>query len=208
MCSALEANGWLADVSAILTGYLPTPEHVGVAADVVARVRKAATGSRVVVDPVMGDAPKGLYIPEDAARALRDRLLPMADDLTPNAFELGWLTGRPVDDPDALAQAAETLLSGTKAARVLATSAPISDAETGVLEVSRDRRALYPTPRREGVPHGPGDVFAALLASRLEVAVALGMLDRLIEESLGAEHLRIARTAALWTKAPRIPPAP
>ncbi len=29
MVDALEANGWLADTAAVITGYLPSPAHVG-----------------------------------------------------------------------------------------------------------------------------------------------------------------------------------
>ncbi|MGC9419866.1 MAG: bifunctional hydroxymethylpyrimidine kinase/phosphomethylpyrimidine kinase, partial [Rhodovulum sp.] len=99
MIEALAGNGWLAGVDAVLTGYLPTPAHVDLAAGLIERLRTGDVRPRVVVDPVLGDDPDGRYIAADAARALRDRLVPLADILTPNRFELGWLTGLRAVDP-------------------------------------------------------------------------------------------------------------
>ena len=78
MLGALEANGWLGDIDAVLTGYLPSVEHVRFAADAVAAVTQANPRAIVLVDPILGDDPKGLYIDVTAAAAIRDTLLPAA----------------------------------------------------------------------------------------------------------------------------------
>lgn len=191
MLDALDANGWLRDVDACLTGYLPSPDHVDVAAHVIDRL----DGARIVVDPVLGDTPKGLYIPEEAARAVRDHLVPKADILTPNAFELGWLTGAPVTDL-AEARAAIRLLPQ----RVILTSAPVDAGTLGVLDGAR----LFPTAELDDVPHGVGDVFSALVATGLQTGRAVGMLSALIKASVGADHLRIAQSD--WESAEAISP--
>ncbi|MBV8151699.1 MAG: bifunctional hydroxymethylpyrimidine kinase/phosphomethylpyrimidine kinase [Candidatus Eremiobacteraeota bacterium] len=41
----------------------------------------------VVLDPVIGDATRGLYVSEDTANAIRRDLVPRAQIITPNAFE-------------------------------------------------------------------------------------------------------------------------
>ena len=46
----------------------------------------------VCVDPILGDAGR-LYVAQETAEAIRDRLIPLADVATPNLFELTWLTG-------------------------------------------------------------------------------------------------------------------
>lgn len=200
MLQALDANGWLADHDALLVGYLPTAEHVALAERLVARLRRP----RVVLDPILGDLPKGLYIAETAARAIRDRLVPLADILTPNAFELGWLTGtRPATRAEA--EAAATALRAHKGANILVTSPPLGPGETGLLAVTARGARPYPTPQRKGVPHGTGDVFAALIAAGLSPEAALGHLDALIAESLGAPHLKIVEAAPRWTSAPPCP---
>ena len=199
LADGLAANGWLSGHDALLVGYLPSAGHVAFAAQLARRARPG----RVVVDPILGDAPAGLYLPRDAADAIRDRLLPVADILTPNAFELGWLTGRPVTTPAEIAGAAGAIAGP---GRVLVTSVPGAPGETGVMEVPGAR--LWRMPWRDGVPHGPGDVFAALVAAGHDVSAALGRLQALVEASLGADHLRIAERAADWTVAPPLAPVP
>ncbi len=120
MLDALEANGWLADTAAVITGYLPSPAHVAEARSAVERVRRANPGALYLCDPVFGDEPEGLYLSEATASAIRDELLPLASLATPNRFELSWLAGLPVGDPPEARQAAWALGVPT----VLATSIP------------------------------------------------------------------------------------
>ena len=47
-------------------------------------------------DPVIGDVGRGVYVAPGVGEFFRDRALPQATILTPNAFELEWLTGLPV----------------------------------------------------------------------------------------------------------------
>ena len=67
MVDALEANGWLADTAAVITGYLPSPAHVTEARSAVERVRRANPGALYLCDPVFGDEPEGLYLSEATA---------------------------------------------------------------------------------------------------------------------------------------------
>lgn len=201
MIDALADNGWLTDQDALLLGYLPTPGHVTLAANLAARFRGVL---RVVMDPVLGDLPKGLYVAQEAAEALRDRVLPLADVLTPNLFELGWLAGAPLTTLAEARAAAETLLD--PAQEVLVTSAPVGPGATGVLRITPDRAQVFPAPLRKGVPHGVGDVFSALIAAGLPGGAALGHLSALIDASLHAPHLRIAESAPHWTRATPLTP--
>lgn len=205
MVDALDKNQMGSQVDVILTGYLPSAEHVDLAAELIDRFRGPTT--RVIVDPVLGDSPKGLYIAQEAAEALRDQLVPKADVLTPNAFELSWLTGRDAGTvPDAIT-AARTL----GATEVLVTSAPFDRDQTGVLHVTPDDAQAVKAPRApqgRTVPHGVGDVFSALIAAGLPTGHALGHLHALIAQSLDAQHLRIAEAAPHWTKANPIPAQP
>ena len=99
MLDALEANGWLGDTAAVISGYLPSPEHVAAARSAVERVRRGNSAALYVCDPVFGDEPEGIYLSEATASAIRDELLPLASLATPNRFELSWLAGLPVGDP-------------------------------------------------------------------------------------------------------------
>jgi len=194
MVDALEANGWLAGHDTLLTGYLPRAEHVGFAVKLAERMRGANPSLRLVVDPVLGDHPKGLYLDAGAAEAVRAGLAPLADVLTPNLFELEWLTRMPVGTLDEAEAAARAL-----AVTVHVTSPPFGDGETGVLSVSPAGVLALRTPRIEGVPQGTGDVFSGLIAAGLPVGHAMAHLEALVRASAGHPHLRIA--AAGWTGA-------
>lgn len=197
MLAALEANGWLASHDAVLVGYMPSIGHVEVAADLITRVRAAAPGARVVADPILGDHPKGLYVPQEVAVAVRDGLVPLADVITPNLFELGWLTGRYCADLHGAREAARRLAVPV----VHVTSPPLGPEETGLLSVEGEAAEAYRTGRVPDVPHGTGDVFAALIAAGLPAGQALGHVAALAKASRGWAHLAIVEGAAGWTKA-------
>ena len=203
MIDAIEANGWLAGHAAFLTGYLPTDAHVRLACNLVGRLAHVGPPPRIIVDPILGDEPKGLYLGEDAALAIRDLLVPLAHVLTPNRFELGWLARRPVGTLAELAAAA-TALAGGRQQEILVTSPPTPGGDTGVLSVGPEGRMLYRAACLPNVPHGTGDVFSALIAAGLGVDAALGLLQALVEASAGAPHLAIVEAAERWKGAAAI----
>ena len=203
MIDALDANGLLDGHDALLTGYLPSAAHVALACDIVDRLARRGPRPKVVVDPILGDDPKGLYLAEEAALAVRDSLLPLADIMTPNCFELGWLTGRSVATLAEVRAAAASLTRGSQRA-VLVTSPPISDGHSGVFAVGANEEALFRTPRIADVPNGAGDAFSAMIAAGLSVGAALGHLQALVEASSGADRLAIVSAADRWTRAPAI----
>ena len=107
MLDALEANGWLADTAAVITGYLPSPAHVATARLAVERVRRANPRRGLPVrSGVRRRAGRALSRPRPRPAAIRDQLLPLASHATPNRFELSWLAGLPVGDATEARQAA------------------------------------------------------------------------------------------------------
>ena len=205
MLDAISSNGWLVGVDAFLGGYMPSAHHVEVARQAIGQLRDQSPAARIVCDPVLGDDPNGLYVAREAAEAVRDRLVPLADALTPNRFELTWLTGRSIDTIDDAKLAAQTLAEQRPGRRVLVTSPPISVEETGVLEVSADEARLYRTRRHKLRPNGAGDVFSALIGAGLSTGAALGHLQALIDASIGAPHLAIADGVGAWRDAVPVP---
>ena len=207
MLDALEANGWTRDIDAVLTGYMPTEAHVELAAEIVGRVRAARSTAKVVVDPILGDTPKGLYLPEAVAARIGERLIPLADVITPNLFELSWLSGVEIDATETAIAAAHLLLRKAAIDEILVTSVPVSASETGVLAVAPQNTHLWAAPTRPSAPKGIGDVFSALVAADLPIGAIVGHLLSLIDASQGAAHLRIAEAASRWTTAPPVPAA-
>lgn len=200
MTDAIAANGWLGDFSAVLVGYMPSVAHVDCAARLVARLRAASDTVDVVIDPILGDLPKGLYVAEDVARAVRDRLLPLADVATPNLFELRWLTGLACDSLSQTQRAARALGVAT----VHVTSAPVAEGMTGVLSVCAESTRLFAVPRVPDVPHGMGDAFAAMITARIAPDKAMGSLQSLARASQGKGHLEIVAAATDWVSAPAV----
>lgn len=166
MLDALAANGWLDGVDAVLTGYLPTAEHVAFAASCVTRIKTARGVHRVtyLCDPVLGDDPTGLYIGQAAADAIRDQLIPIADIATPNRFELSYLNSKDVQID--VRSAAQALTHHLAYPATFSTSIP-SDMPGETLNVLYDfgQQSLTRVAVRPDAPHGTGDLFSALLLS-------------------------------------------
>jgi pyridoxine kinase len=72
----------------IVVGYLPRPQHV----EVVVSLLRDYKGI-VLLDPVIGDYQKGLFVTQETARAIKETLVPLAQIVTPNRFEAEVLIG-------------------------------------------------------------------------------------------------------------------
>lgn len=197
MLDAIDANGWLGEIDAVLTGYLPSVMHVEFARAAVDRVRAANSRAVHVCDPVLGDHPKGLYIDADAARAIGDRLVPAADAVKLNRFELGWLTGRDItcaqSATDALAQC------GWRLAVVSSLIAEREGEIENALVIAGRLASRVCVERRPNVPNGTGDLLSALyLGHRIGGAAveasfvrAIDGLRIAVDSSIGAGELNL-----------------
>ncbi len=195
MLGDIEADALFGMVDLIITGHFSDPEQVEIAAGVIERVRHAdrndavaATGRPlVIVDPILGDAPKGLYVKYEVAEQVEKRLVPLADWITPNLWELGFLTDRTVETAAQARDAARAL--GRPA---LITSAPAGPGEIGLLYVDADEALLFAHPRLESAPNGTGDLVTASFGAGL----VEGLKPRVAAE-------RAARAARMAVEAAR-----
>lgn len=163
LVEGLAARGVLERCDAVLSGYLGDPATGSVVEDAVARVRAANPRTLYCCDPVIGEVGRGAYVRAGIRETFRDRLVPLADIVTPNPFELELLSGiAPVDLP-AARDAARTLL-GRGPALVVATGLQLREApgQLAVLAATRDEAWLVRHPRRVVRVWGTGDAFAAL----------------------------------------------
>jgi pyridoxine kinase len=208
MLEALEHNGWLDEIDAIITGYLPSPGHVRVAADII-RLLKAQRSIAYLCDPVLGDDAKGLYLDQPAALALRDELIAMADIATPNRFELGWLAGEDVQTIAAVQVAASALSVKT----VIVTSAAQQDGRISTLMVHPEGNYVCDTAWQPDVPHGTGDFFAALVlgywlnseSAPMALGRAAAAVDVAIAASAGRNELELSASQEAWAHAAPLP---
>ena len=155
------AQAGLADVDVMICGYFASPGQVGAATRAVAAVRQASPAARILVDPIMGDQETGLYVSEPMAAAIAGNLVPLADILAPNAWELARLAGRTVVDL-ASAHAAAKALGPT----VVVSSVPLGE-EIGVLLAEPSGTLLARHARLGAAPRGTGDLLSAIFAGGL-----------------------------------------
>ncbi len=161
MLEAIEAQGRFADLAAVITGHFSTPEQVKVAALALDVVRAANPDAGLVVDPIMGDDGKGLYVSEAVAAALVAELLPRADLIAPNAWELSRLSGCEVTDPASAAFAARIVRKPTLVSSIQ------QGGQVGVVYADAAGATAALHPRSDRAPNGTGDLITALFTAGL-----------------------------------------
>lgn len=102
-------RGVLGDVDALLCGYLGTPEVGKVIVDSYNLVKEHNPRALFCADPVMGDIDRGFYARPGIPEFWRDHVVSHADIMTPNLFELQFLTGRPTSTLEEVVAAAREL---------------------------------------------------------------------------------------------------
>jgi len=165
--TGIEERGVFGQVDAVLSGYQGGEGIGDVIIDAVARVKAANPKAVYSCDPVMGNAKSGCFVAPAIPDLLRDRVVPVADIITPNQFELGYLTGT---EPDTLESTLESVDLARKMgpATVLVTSVERPDREDGTIEMLAvdDHGAwIVQTPFLPMKANGSGDVTAALFTA-------------------------------------------
>ena len=156
--------GVLDSVDAVLSGYLGDVGTADVVLDAVARVKAANPSALYCCDPVMGDLDRGFFVTDGIPEHFRDVVAPRADVLTPNAFELGHLTGLPVGSV-AEAVTAARAIEGPRV--VLVTSVAASPETVSTVAVTSDGAWSVSTPLLPATFAGAGDLTAALFLAHL-----------------------------------------
>ena len=169
----IEERGVLDRVGAVLSGYQGDIGVGEVILDTVATVRRHSPAALYCCDPVMGDIGRGFYVRPGIPELMRDRVVPAAQLITPNQFELEALTGRPSGTTAGLLEAADQARTlGPEV--VLVTSAVLADADPdsiAMVAVGEPGAWSVVTPRLPRTFTGAGDLTAAVfLAHRLRGA--------------------------------------
>ncbi|MGO3704743.1 pyridoxal kinase PdxY, partial [Microbacterium gubbeenense] len=162
--TGVEERGAFGGLDAVLSGYQGSEGIADVIIDAVARVKSANPNALYACDPVMGNAKSGCFVAPAIPDLLRDKVVPVADIITPNQFELGYLTGtdpHTIDETLAAADAARAMGPRT----VLVTSVERPDRDDGTIEmiaVDDSGAWIVTTPYLPLKANGSGDVTAAL----------------------------------------------
>ena len=191
--TGIEERGVFGEIDAVLSGYQGGEGIGDVIIDAVARVKAANPDAVYACDPVMGNAKSGCFVAPAIPILLREKVVPAADIITPNQFELGFLTDT---EPDTL----ESTLTSVDLAMamgprtVLVTSVERPDREEGTIEmlVADPTGAwIVQTPRLPMKANGSGDVTAALFTAHY---VATGDAKTALERTASSVFDLLAAT--------------
>ncbi|WEG10478.1 pyridoxal kinase PdxY [Microbacterium horticulturae] len=165
--TGVEERGVLDEIDVVLSGYQGGEGIADVILDAVARVKAANPNAVYACDPVMGNARSGCFVAPAIPDLLRDRVVPAADIITPNQFELGYLTRtEPADLESTLASVDAARAIGPRT--VLVTSVERPDRPEGTIEMLAVDDAgawIVQTPLLPLKANGSGDVTAALFTA-------------------------------------------
>jgi pyridoxine kinase len=199
----IAALGVLPHIDAVLSGYLGDAGTGPALLDIVDRVRAENPSALFCCDPVIGDVDTGSYVTAGIAEFFRDRALARADIVTPNRFELEYLTGTSIADI-AEAGAAASGLRALGPDVVLVTSLDTVPDRATMLAAGPDGAWVVETPRLPAMLNGCGDVTAALFLARLlrgeslpdALAKTAAAIFAVIETTLRLDRYELALVAA------------
>lgn len=167
--TGIEERGVLGTCDAVLSGYQGDPAVGEVVLDAVARVKAANPAAIYCADPVLGDVGRGFYVRPGIPEFMRDAIVPACDILTPNQFELEYLTGTVIGSVADLLAAIEALRRQGPAT-VLVTSVQTDRTPAGSLQmvaVGPDGAYCVATPKLPIQVSGSGDLTTAIFLARL-----------------------------------------
>jgi pyridoxine kinase len=188
----IEDRGVLPTCDAVLSGYQGSPAVASVVVDAVRRVKAANPAATYTCDPVMGNAASGCFVNPEIPPIIREQVVPVADVLTPNQFELGFLTGT---QPATLEEVLESAdLARTMGPRtILVTSVETGDDTIGLMAVDDDGAWLVETPRLPMKANGSGDITAALFTAHLHTT---GSARQAVERTVSSVFAVLEQTLA------------
>ncbi|MBW4700829.1 MULTISPECIES: pyridoxal kinase PdxY [unclassified Micromonospora] len=192
-------RGVLGTADAVLSGYQGDPAMGAVILDAADRVRAANPDAVYCCDPVMGDTGRGMFVRPGIPEYLRDVVVPRADIITPNHFELDFLAGRTTTSLTAVLDAVD-VVRATGPRDVLVTSVLHDDVPAGLLEVvavSDEGAWAVTTPLLPISPNGGGDVTAALYLAHLRTT---GSPAIALERTIASVFTVLERTLAAGTR--------
>jgi pyridoxine kinase len=192
-------RGVLAQCDGVLSGYMGSAEIGAAILAAVARLREANPGALYCCDPVIGDVGRGVFVRPGIPEFMRDEALPAADIVTPNQFELDFLSGLATGT---LAQAKEAVAAVQRLGPrvVLVTSLHTAETPEDAIDLLAGEGGAFwrlRTPRLSLEVNGAGDAIAALFlvhyARSRSAAQALG-------EAAASVYGLLRRTAAAGSR--------
>ncbi|MFM7345191.1 MAG: pyridoxal kinase PdxY [Tagaea sp.] len=195
-------RGVLPSCDGVLSGYMGDAAIGEAILDAAARVKAANPRALYCCDPVIGDVGRGIFVRPGIPEFMKSRAVPAADIVTPNQFELEYLSGLTVKDLAGARRACDAVHAlGPKTILVTSLRHDGLVKDRIALMVSHEgKRHAIETPMLNVNVNGAGDAIAALFfvhfgrtrdaKSALENATASiwGLLKR--TEEAGAREIQ------------------
>jgi len=203
LVTGLDERGVLHNCEAVLSGYLGDAAIGSVIRNALKKVRRKNPDALYCCDPVMGDVGRGFYVKPDIPDIFKNDLIPLADIVFPNQFELEALTGLTTQTlADAIK--AINILHEMGPSFVLVTSFREKDGELGMIASDKKKKEIFriitpELPLGNGVA-GTGDMTSSVFLSRfletknlektleLCTATVFAILEKSLQSSVSQEN--------------------
>lgn len=157
-------RGVLGQCDGVVSGYMGDAAIGEAILDAAARVKAANPAALYCCDPVIGDVGRGVFVRPGIPEFMRDRAVPVADIVTPNQFELEYLSGMTVKTLADACKAADAVHKlGPKT--ILLTSLHhdgLAADKIAMMVSHQGKRFAVETPMLKVSVNGAGDAIAAL----------------------------------------------
>ncbi len=157
-------RGVLSKCDGVLSGYMGDAGTGEAILEAVAKVKAANGLAQYCCDPVIGDVGRGVFVRPGIPEFMRDRAIRAADVVTPNQFELDFLSGMKTQTL-AAALAATDAVHAAGPSTVLVTSLHLDDTPKDAIDLlasGPDGKFRLRTPLLDISVNGAGDAIAAL----------------------------------------------
>lgn len=168
LVSGMEAIGQLANCEAVLSGYQGSAEQCLAIEATVKKVKAANPEALYVCDPVMGAPDKGCIVAPGIAEHLINTLMPMADIIVPNQFELSQFAGMEINSLEDAVKACQVALNKGPKMVLVKHLHSVSNEMFSMMLATQEGCWLAQRPHLEfdKQPVGVGDLISALFTGQ------------------------------------------
>jgi pyridoxine kinase len=197
--AGISQRGVLGECDGVLSGYMGSVDIGAAILDAVAAAKRANPAAQYCCDPVIGDVGRGIFVREGIPDFLKNRALPVADVITPNQFELDYLSARGSKTLREARDAVKVLHDlGPRA--ILVTSLHTDETPDDAIDLLASGAGGCFTLRTPKLPlavNGAGDAIAALFFAHY---LRCGKIGEALSLSASSIFGVLAKTAAMGTR--------